>query len=160
MSDRAPRSLAEIRFYVTRAVAGAGAPFGIGEEVAEAVVRMSASGAMNWPMFAAALQALGTGRSSADLKVTDKPVSALLAGPAMAWTVDDQDLHMAVDTPDLAAEFASCLRPDNEAVPPPGGVTPDAEAWSIVQRWFNECLVPSNAESRLSGAGAGLVEKD
>lgn len=160
MSAPAPRSLAEIRFYVTRAVVGAGAPFGIGEEVAEAVIRLSSKGRMDWQSLATALDALGQGQSVCQLDAPDAPASALLAGPAMAWAGEGMADTHRVDDAAFASMLADALTEKGETLPPEGGVVPEAAAWEVVQRWFRECLVPSSAESRLSGAGAGLVETD
>ena len=38
------------------------------------------------------------------------------------------------------------------------GVTVDDSAWSEVIRFFRKCLVPSTAQSRSSGAGAGSID--
>lgn len=160
MTGPAPLSLAEIRFYVTRAVAGAGAPFGVGEEVAEATVRLAAAGKMNWALLAAALDRLGQGRSAPGAMSAEQPVSALVAGTAMAWLAPEGQLAAEIDDPKFTMMISDALLAGEEAVPPGGGVTPDPEAWAVIQRWFRECLVPSSAESRLSGAGAGLVETD
>lgn len=160
MTAGPPRSLAEIRFYVTRAAVGAGAPFGIGEEVAEATVRLASKGRMDWVALSEALDALGSGGSVPPSDGTDSLVSAVIAGPMMAWSSTGWRPDGAMDCPDLAEDIASALRSEEEPVPPAGGVTPDAAAWETVQKWFNQCLVPSSAESRLSGAGAGLVDKD
>lgn len=161
MNVVAPRSLAEIRFYVTRAVVGAGAPFGIGEEVAEAVVGLSSTEVMDWSVLAEALNALGNGESTADPSdESETPVSALLAGPVMAWAEGNEFAMNRIDYPEFAGAMANWLKAGAAVVPPPGGVVPDGLGWSIVQHWFNKCLVPSSAESRLSGAGAGLIETD
>ncbi len=163
MTGAAPLSLAEIRFYVTRAVAGAGAPFGVGEDVAEAVIRIASTAQMDWRALALALDALGEQQSAAELRTDRMPVSALIAGPVMVWNdpADPADpANGNIDDPVLAGQIAEALRATEDATPPPGGVAPDAAAWAVVQRWFRECLVPSSARSRLSGAGAGLVETD
>ena len=41
-----------------------------------------------------------------------------------------------------------------------GGIVTDSEAWGIIYGFFHRSLVPSNAESRLAGAGAGLTDND
>ncbi len=40
------------------------------------------------------------------------------------------------------------------------GVDVDIEAWNGVVAFFRRCLVPSSQLSRMSGAGAGLVDTD
>ena len=157
-SGVAPRSLSEIRFYVTRAIVGAGAPFGIAEAAAEAIALMAAEGDCDWPAVANALEALGQGRSTAAPSGSEGVMSAFHAGPLLAWgmTVPSGD----IDNAGLAQRIADCLRGGRAAGPPEGGVSPDEASWSVVTRWFGECLVPSSEESRLSGAGAGLVETD
>jgi hypothetical protein len=40
------------------------------------------------------------------------------------------------------------------------GLQMDAAAWAAVYSYFARCLVPSSAETLLSGAGAGLVDTD
>jgi len=40
------------------------------------------------------------------------------------------------------------------------GVNIDIDAWNSIHGYFTRCLVPSTAESRIAGAGAGLVDTD
>jgi len=40
------------------------------------------------------------------------------------------------------------------------GVSVEVGAWERTFSYFERCLVPSNRQSRLSGAGAGLVDRD
>ena len=37
---------------------------------------------------------------------------------------------------------------------------PVYDSWSVIYSFFKRCLVPSTAESRKKGAGAGLVDTD
>ena len=37
---------------------------------------------------------------------------------------------------------------------------PVYDSWSVIYSFFKRCLVPSTAESRITGAGAGLVDTD
>lgn len=40
------------------------------------------------------------------------------------------------------------------------GLTVNVDAWAGVVSLFRRCLVPSSEQSRMSGAGAGLVDTD
>lgn len=154
-----PLSLAEIEFYVTRAITGAGAPFGFAEASGRAIRNLAATDRVDWTAVADALDALGNNRSGTSTQ-SDLPLSALVAGPLQAWGVDDIRIHHNRDRTDLAKAIAATLREGDTAPPPDGGVVVPLAAWATVQTWFQLCLVPSSDESRLAGAGAGLVDTD
>ncbi|MBC6404377.1 MAG: DUF3726 domain-containing protein [Rhodospirillales bacterium] len=89
-------SLNELRFFLTRAAAGAGAPFGLGEDFAKAAICLAALGIDPAPAAAAALAGLADGNSGTRLTFAEadgvtilqgegrRPLSALYAGPALA----------------------------------------------------------------------------
>ncbi|WP_416898525.1 MAG: hypothetical protein ACMVY4_01950 [Minwuia sp.] len=162
-----PLSLGEIRFRVTRAIVGAGAPFAVAEPVAQAVASMAAGGEDPIPALAAALERLhraeaGMRPALVDDGLTDldgKPLSCLFAGPALA------DLNLtaeagSLDDRGLAAAIASAIRTGVLPAPPEDGVRVDETAWRTVGRFFDRCLVPSTDASRTTGAGAGLRDDD
>ena len=76
-----PFSLAELRFYLTRAGVGAGAPFGVAEDFAEAVVFVSRLGFDPSGLAAAALTALATETSASSISYRDGVFSASDGGP-------------------------------------------------------------------------------
>lgn len=91
-----PLSANEIRFYFTRAAVGAGAPFGIGEDLAASALWLAALGLDPALVAAPPLAALRDGTSTRRIAwdmttstlepndTTDMPLSALFAGPAAA----------------------------------------------------------------------------
>ena len=91
-----PLSLNEIDFYFTRAAVGAGAPFGIGEELAEASKCLAYLGLDPAAAAVPALHALARGDSGTSLSLhagaaairlrssDGRVLSALFAGPAVA----------------------------------------------------------------------------
>ena len=91
-----PLSLNEICFYFTRAAVGAGAPFGIGEDFAEASMFLAYLGFDPARAAVPALRGIATGQSSTSLSLrtaedaihvesSGAPIlSALYAGPAVA----------------------------------------------------------------------------
>ncbi len=93
---KTPLSLNEIRFFFTRAAVGAGAPFGLGEDFANAAIWLAGQGLDPAELVAPALSALAGGNSSSRIVEHkngdtvsfsgegDKPLSALYAGPAIA----------------------------------------------------------------------------
>ena len=84
------------------------------------------------------LEALQT-RGSVDVMLT-APVSGL---------ANSGDLHITSSDIDAANHRLLC-----------NGVALDAPAWAGIVELFRRCLVPSNEQSRLAGAGAGLVDTD
>lgn len=66
-----PFSLSELRFYLTRAGVGAGAPFGVAEDFAEMAVCVARMGIDPSGLAAAALEALATGDGVPTINVCD-----------------------------------------------------------------------------------------
>ena len=244
-----PLSLNEIGFYFTWAAVGAGAPFGIGEDLAEASKSLAYLDIDPAAAALPALHGLASGSSSKSLSFDaaadfvhvrggdGRVLSALYAGPAIAdrlsieaggrracrLRLDDTDqpllivaavaaagidaARIAVSWPpgggdrvavelegDIAAiaglHEADIAAPApapvevvlngvaGEAVPPlpaatkrlaegrrravEHGVVVGDEAWSGVMGFFGKCLVPTTAQSRDAGAGAGdgLTDND
>jgi len=221
-----PLSLNEVLFFVTRAAVGAGAPFGIGEDIGKAAVVLANCGIDPAVIIAPALQTLECGNSSMDIDIRtdgdgsvieaigDKPMSATIAASAASdWMLENThnpkarlEVHQ-VDAPVLFAAVIEALHRDLSgwrvcSVAPDGaetalvddgklleidapanmvifvdssarpvfknrqqqalesGVLVDSQAWQIIRALFSRCLVPSTEESRLTGAGAGLVDTD
>ena len=242
-----PLSLNEISFYFTRAAVGAGTPFGIGEDFAEASKSLAY---LDLDPAAAALPALhGLARGSSGGSLTlhaaadaihvrssaGRILSAFYAGPVIAdrlsieaggrktcrLRLDDTDQPMlivaavaaaGIDTARIALSWSSRkgahvvvelgggiatiagLHEADVAAPAPApvevvlndaagvatppshaatkrlaegrrravehGVAVDDEAWSGVMGFFGRCLVPTTAQSRDAGAGAGLTDND
>lgn len=221
-----PLSLNEVLFFVTRATVGAGAPFGLGEDVGKAAVILATSGIDPALAIAPALQRLENESCSGnfDLRNDDRgvvieavgghPLSAIFAASAASDWMQENAGHtdagvtvVGVDAPVVfAAVFEalhrsagraqiSVVEPDAtetalvisgdpaefersanltvSAGPPStpvfanrdghaleNGISVDADAWGIIRKMFSRCLVPSTEESRLTGAGAGLVDTD
>ena len=62
-----------------------------------------------------------------------------------------------------SAESVSCRRSENAEVASPGSATGrmvDAETWSRLNAFAQRTFAPATEASRLSGAGAGLVDSD
>ncbi len=95
-------SLGEIFFYFTRAATGVGVPFGLAEDFGRASAWIGGSGLDPAQITVAALNALDEGQSDlcANLiesdgamlltSLTDKPLSALQAGPAVCDWISSQ----------------------------------------------------------------------
>ncbi len=91
-----PLSLNEVRFFFTRAAVGAGAPFGIGEDFANASIWLACAGADPAQLAAPALKRLADGASCGRLSISSgsegvhlacaegEVASAIFAGPAVA----------------------------------------------------------------------------
>ena len=211
-----PLSLNEILFFFTRATVGAGAPFGVGEDVAKAAVFLAECGFDPGPIISSALQNLDkdVSKSTFSFHTSDREaeigsqdegqVSAIFAGPAaLDWLESKepgQDIRLKIqhlDSPFLIAAMctewmvtvidqAGVEKPLSTTNPPLDqhrpfdvmitngksgfsherngvleyGVLIDQDAWVNIHAFFHRCLVPSTAESRIAGAGAGLVDTD
>ena len=162
-----PLSMGEIRFYVTRAIVGAGLDFGIGEALGQAIAALAAGGSDPAPALAAALQRLEAGEAGVNATLEEGRLSATGGGPlsCLRTGIALADLGPAVrsfetDDPDLARQIRDAISAQDSPLPPDEGIRVDAEAWAVVQTFFARCLVPSTDESRLSGAGAGLTDED
>lgn len=230
-------SLNEIRFYLTRAAVGAGAPFGIGESLAESAIWLAAAGLDPARITADVLDRLAKQQSDPCIRqngprlgsASSRPLSAVFAGPAGAdqlalpnrgrritlgsvdqpllclacaaarsgphdlvasWTLDcgtpqtirlaaGRVLFPAAALTQLATGGSTDLdlhikdRPSSAPSADQGldliagrarlvhhGVPVDAAAWKTILHYFKKCLVPSTAQSRQSGAGAGLNDND
>lgn len=91
-----PFSLNEILFFFTRATVGAGAPFGVGEDIAKAAIYLSEAGIDPAPIVVSALDSLYQNASSQVLcfsssdKETiliaddERPISTIFAAPAVS----------------------------------------------------------------------------
>ena len=207
-------TLSEIETTVRKASVGVGLPLGLAEDAGRAAAWAALVGVGNPAVFAAALEALDTGRS-----VGAGPLSALRAGPtacdALLTAADGAAVTLrAVDHPAIVLfevleacdGLAGALRvdwrgPDGAAVavvrrgdgtigglvdrqagpadmrlaltdgpvPPPAAARPDVLAegvdvddacWRCIAAFAARLLVEGTAASRLSGAGAGVVDVD
>ncbi len=223
-------SLNEISFFVTRAAVGAGAPFGVAEDFANAVRWAARCGLDPAVLALASLQQLDRSPQSARIArdgdgvfTGEDGLSAAFAGTALAdfWPLGGDALTARnVESPLLAAAMlaggeavsavvdwpgarivvdegratvsatgrdaltapdrvdvsvratpADGAAPEGFALSPADleanagrlveqGVDVDGEAWDGIVTLFRRCLVPSNEQSRMSGAGAGLVDTD
>jgi len=123
-----PLSLNEILFFITRATVGAGAPFGIGEDVGKAAVLLANRGIDSAVVIAPALQSLEAGNSSMDIElrtdgdgsvieaIGNKPMSAAIAASAASdWIQENAGNAKArlmvhrVDAPVLFAAVIEAL---------------------------------------------------
>lgn len=212
-----PLSLNEILFFFTRATVGAGAPFGIGEDIAKAAVFIAECGYDPGPTVATALRNLDEKKSkpAATLRTLNgrtviecdqgEQVSVVYTAPmAMDWLKSQgssPDLRVFIrllDCPFLMAAFCGTqwgvsivdetgserelsTKIQHSTLPGPvdvmitrrqsgfinrrndilqTGVHINEDAWDIIRAYFTRCLVPSTEESRVGGAGAGLVDRD
>lgn len=184
-----PLSRAEMAFYVTRAVVGAGAPFGTGEFVAQVIVALAAEGTDATPDLACALDALFGQTSSGAFVVKEgsrlaaedaRKLSALSVGAALGdWLlargggsveivgdgllVSGTGAVLRTDTVDVPALARAIAVRMSQGLAPRKShneITVDADAWTTIQKHFRRYLVPSTAASRTSGAGAGLNDTD
>ena len=230
-------SLNEVSFFVTRAAVGAGAPFGIAEDFAKAVMWASRCGIDPALVALSCLSQLDTSPGSGRMTMIEEGsskifegqdgLSAVLGGTALSdfWRLvaDDGGSVIArdIDHPLMAAAALAVVGPGPAVVEWPNarvtfgkngsidmiahdagallgkgpvdisvgvdpvnedaptgyiltasdletaakkiideGLSVDADAWAGVVALFRCCLVPSSEQSRMSGAGAGLVDRD
>lgn len=173
MTTAGPFSCNEIAFYITRAVFGAGVPWGIAEDAARACIQIVKDGGDPAPLLAQALTSFEARPDGARLVIHDDgseiciaaedggPASALFAAPAwIDWRAvaaprGGSAVLGPVDVPDLCDALVRAEAGDGL----PRSVDVDADAWAVVMRFFGQSLVPASADSR-EGAGAGLVDRD
>jgi hypothetical protein len=96
MVSPSPLSPNEVQFYFTRAAVGAGAPFGLGEEMSAAAIWLAGHGYDAAREVSPALNSLANGSSSSEIVIShepgqfnfssavDDPLSVIYAGPAIA----------------------------------------------------------------------------
>lgn len=154
-----PFSISEIEFHATRAVAAAGAPFGVAAATGRALGLLAAQDRLHWDRVTAALTALAEGKTAASMRES-VALSALAAGPLMAIASGGMLVGRDIDDPGLARLIASALSEEGAVLPPVGGIRIPEADWQVIEAWFSRYLVPSSEASRLSGAGAGLVDTD
>lgn len=154
-----PFSVSEIEFHATRAIAAAGAPFGVASATGRALGLLAAQDRLNWDRVTAALKALGEGKTVPSSEGS-RELSALAAGPLLAIVPRRDSITVDIDDPDLGEQIASILCEEGAILPPLGGIFIPGDDWEIMEAWFRKYLVPSSEASRLSGAGAGLVDTD
>jgi hypothetical protein len=232
MNKDAPRSFAELSFYLIRAATGAGLAPGLGEELAANAVYLATHDIDPSPDCARLLQVAWDDQERVipTIQTTDKtviyatgdfsPLSAITVAPIICdqiitdahtkifrsylvqqpsqpmmfiaalarctkvvgevqITLRTLDNQMDVSLPQELQAAARIIQPDPDGifemeitrpgnsgelttvdVNLSGGIVTNSEAWRIIYGFFHRSLVPSNAESRLAGAGAGLTDND
>ncbi|MGO1120124.1 DUF3726 domain-containing protein [Rhodovibrionaceae bacterium A322] len=113
------------------------------------------------PQFAAAValsvvQAAGQSLRFYRDGIERDPGSAAVALTDLA-SEEPGDLYLELADPvDKTARHGLCSANSDDW----DGVRVAAEPWGRIMAYFQNCLVPSNEQSRLSGAGAGLLDED
>ena len=160
-------SHAEFAFAVTRAAVGSGWPWGMAEELARAAAHAPCGGD---EAIEAAIWACGPGKAAA--MAAPAAMDAMIAGRAMEpLRHHGQPALFHGFVAAASATYAEALEAndDGEALtirrggeapckPSARDVTPGL--WAKLNALAAKTYVPSNEESRLAGAGAGLTDND
>lgn len=178
------RTLAEIDAVARKAARGSGHAWGTAEEAGRAVRWLEARGLPGCAALANLLSMQTTAPPVFDGAVwrseTGDALCPLLLGAALsdrrALGIGDRAEHVA--WPLLLTPFLERLWPwwannpslidvitfadPSEDLPPSRPAAPhiDAAVWSQLEGFAHATYVPATAESRLSGAGAGLTDND
>lgn len=177
------RSLGEVASLAVKAVRGAGQPWGVAEEAGWAIRWLGRAGlpgpaALARALEAGDLSALLTGIAVADLGAVPDPVGpvgeplmlvpfvARLVPPGEAFLFEARDRAFRIWQTGAEEPTGATWRLTGSTAAPdpmPGVHTrvPDApDVLVVLERFAHRTYAPATEQSRLSGAGAGLVDND
>lgn len=160
-------SLNEFETAVRKAAVGAGLPWGLADELAAACVQVAAAGG---EAAAEALWALEDDRlvreAPAALDAAASGEAARLAHhghPALAHgyvRAAAAEYRLGFVADDDGAALLIRQAGEVGAARPPARVAVNADDWARIGALAHRTYVPSTAESRAKGAGAGLTDND